>query len=436
MIENADPDQVDRAGDHWRAAADQLGGLDGSGGIRKAFKDAIDHALAHWEGPASKNFLEAANDVLRKIDRSYRHARNAEMAMIGTRETGRDVGIAANLRKAQETMKSIHQPDTTDRVKDKASDGSRDDAQFHRDMANPNIDARTALELNRENLSLSKERQVEAVIVMEELAWNYKQQSNGMRPGVDRGGDWPSEPNDQTPPSPVVMPTIGGDMSPKSSAPSSGAKGSGIGTLNPATGPRAKGISGGIGSTAPKQGSQVGTGLNGVSGGLGAGGGRGGVGLGGSTGAGAGGVGGGSGTSGMPGLPGAVAGGAARGVAGAGARGGRAGMPGTGGAPGAGARTGGAKGAGRGGGLARQRGGVVGAAKGAGAGAQGGSGLHRSRGGTQAGKKAGPAGMAGAPGARGGKANEEKERGQRPDYLVEDEETWTPERNVTPKVIE
>lgn len=31
---------------------------------------------------------------------------------------------------------------------------------------------------------------------------------------------------------------------------------------------------------------------------------------------------------------------------------------------------------------------------------------------------------------------EERREGERPDYLVEDEETWTPERNNAPRVIE
>ncbi len=44
--------------------------------------------------------------------------------------------------------------------------------------------------------------------------------------------------------------------------------------------------------------------------------------------------------------------------------------------------------------------------------------------------------MAGMPGAHGGKGKEKGPNGERPDYLVEDEETWTPERNVAPKVIE
>jgi hypothetical protein len=45
--------------------------------------------------------------------------------------------------------------------------------------------------------------------------------------------------------------------------------------------------------------------------------------------------------------------------------------------------------------------------------------------------------MAGAPGAHGrGKGDGEGREGERPDYLIEDEETWTPERNVAPRVIE
>lgn len=65
--------------------------------------------------------------------------------------------------------------------------------------------------------------------------------------------------------------------------------------------------------------------------------------------------------------------------------------------------------------------------------------MHRSRGGTQQGATGGrrPAGMGGAHGAHGAKGKDKGgENGQRPDYLVEEEETWTPERNVAPKVIE
>jgi hypothetical protein len=100
-----------------------------------------------------------------------------------------------------------------------------------------------------------------------------------------------------------------------------------------------------------------------------------------------------------------------------------------------------AKGAtGRVGGTAR--GGVVGgtpkSGTGAGRGTAGGSGLHSSRG--AAGKGASAVrkgGIAGAPGSRTGRRKEDEQReGERPDYLVEDEETWTPETNAAPRVIE
>jgi hypothetical protein len=74
---------------------------------------------------------------------------------------------------------------------------------------------------------------------------------------------------------------------------------------------------------------------------------------------------------------------------------------------------------------------VVGAAKGVGKGAGGGAGLHGSRGGTQA-------GAAGA-GGKDRRSKKENSQGDRPDYLIEDEETWISEedrnRNV-PRTIE
>jgi hypothetical protein len=96
--------------------------------------------------------------------------------------------------------------------------------------------------------------------------------------------------------------------------------------------------------------------------------------------------------------------------------------------------------AGRVGGTAR--GGVVGgtpkSGAGAGRGTAGGSGLHSSRG--AAGKGASAVrkgGIAGVPGSRTGRRKEDEQReGERPDYLVEDEETWTPETNAAPRVIE
>ena len=301
--------------------------------------------------------------------------------------------------------------------------------QFHRDMANPKMDARMALELNRDSLSLSKERQVEAVIVMDELAANYEAHSGILEEGTDPGGakgDWPKHPSSSAAPPPVNMPVIGGPRpKPSSVTPKmpNGAGGSAVpegfdgpkisrpelpvqtgldsvqgGTMAPPTG------GGSLGGGAPGGG-------HGVSGGTG-------------------GAFGGAIPVGGIGAPGGGAGSGARGAGGM--RGG--GMPGA--AGGSNAARGGA--AGRTGAQARTRGGMAGKPGGPMGGAkQGGSGLHRSRGGLKAGTGQGGKGMAGAPGAKGNR-NEEKERTtkQRPDYLVEDEETWTPQRNVAPRVIE
>ncbi|MGW2390293.1 hypothetical protein ACWCYK_12425 [Streptomyces lydicamycinicus] len=422
MIENAHPEGIETSGRHWRASADRLAGEDGRGGIRKSFMDAVDHATAHWEGSAAAAFRREATKVLEKIDRTYGHARVVERVLIGSRELGPESGVAHNLREAKAAMSKIKDPGVVDR----ATDESGDDAQFKRDMANPKMDARMALELNRDNLSLTKERQVEAVIVMDELAHHYDGQSKVLKEGVDPGGpvgDWPKHPSTSPSPAPVNMPVIGGSH-PKVSG----------GTVpNSPNGAGGHAVPEGFDSPKiARPDVPVTTGLDSVQGGImnppTASGGHSGIPSGGGPGV-VGGPGGGPG-GGMPpgpfGMPGGMRSGGGRGAPGAGGL--RSGMPGAGGV--GGAKGGKAAAAGRGGAQARTRGGLVGKPGGPAGGAkQGGAGLHRSRGGNQA--------AMGAAGAKG-KDKKEKERttGQRPDYLVEDEETWTPERNVAPRVIE
>ncbi|MFE9141715.1 hypothetical protein [Streptomyces tubercidicus] len=422
MIENAKPDTLEAAGDHWRKSADLLGGQDGQGGIRKKFMDAVDHATAHWEGSAADAFRKEATQVLNKIDKTYRHARKAEASLIGSRESGPEVGLAHNLRQAVTAMSKIHNPGKWDRF----TDDNGDDSQFHRDMANPKMDARQALELNRDKLSLTKERQVEAVIVMDELAHHYTGRAKIWVDDGDDGlhGDWPKEPSNTPHPPPVRMPDTADRFHPDPSSVTphhpNGAGGGAVpaGFDGPSISrpelPVQTGLDSVQGSTmTPPSASAGHSGLpsgggHGVFGGPG------------------GGPGGGMplGPVGMPG--GALRPGGGRGAPGAGGM--RSGMPG---AAGAGGAKGGKMGAvGRGGAQARTPGGMAGKPGGPAGGAkQGGAGLHRSRGGQQAGM--------GAAGAKG-KDKKEKERttGQRPDYLVEDEETWTPQRNVAPRVIE
>ncbi|TXC95799.1 hypothetical protein [Streptomyces sp. ISID311] len=414
MIANANPEAIETSGHHWRASADRLGGEDGQGGIRKSFRDAVEHATAHWEGSAAQAFRREAGKVLEKIDRTYQHSRNVESTLIGSRSSGPEVGVAHNLREAKATMSKIHDPGLVDRAKD----DSGDDSQFKRDMQNPKMDTRMALELNRDNLSLSKERQVEAVIVMDELAAHYDGQGKRLNDGIEPGGpgdDWPKPPSSHPSPPPVRMPVIGGTHPRDSSTGSDTPNGAG-GHAVP------KGFDSPHHVARPEV--PVTTGLDSVQGGTLTPPSVGGGGISGGT---AGGV------HGMPGgagggFPGGAFASGAIGAAGAlGAGGMRGGMPGAG--LGAG-KAGAAGAAGRGGPQARTRGGLVGKPGGPTGGAkQGGSGLHRSRGGKQA-------GMAGAAGAKGKGKGDNKERGQRPDYLVEDEETWTPERQVAPRVIE
>ncbi|MFH8568922.1 hypothetical protein [Streptomyces sp. NPDC017993] len=441
MVENSDADALESAGDHWRASADRLAGEDGRGGIRKTFMDAIDHASAHWHGTAAASFRREALKVLTKIDRTYGHARNIETMLIGNRTSGPHGGVAHSVREAKKAMSKIEDAGSFEGFVDQnGKDGA--DAQFHKDMADPKMDAKMALELNRDNLSLSKERQVEAVIVMEELASNYRDNhaaiSDSPGPAPGPGHDWPTEPRQPSSPAPVNMPTPGGprvkpsNLAPHGpSGPSAPFDPRGV-NINPSP-PVKTGLDGLQGGTmTPTNPGIPGGGSTGGGGGHSAGGGGGGS----------------AGMPGMmPGMPGKGGGamGAGGGGRGGGAMGGRAGagragMPGggMGGGAGGGAAGRGGGAAGRSGAQARTRGGMVGKPGGPMGGTkQGGSGLHRSSGGTKAGTGQGGKGMAGAPGARGnGKGENERTTKQRPDYLIEDEETWTPQRNVAPRVIE
>ncbi|MFK8848692.1 WXG100 family type VII secretion target [Streptomyces sp. Ac-502] len=434
MIENANPEAMETAGDHWRASADRLGGQDGSGGIRKAFMDAVEHASNHWQGKAADAFRREAAEVLKKIDKTYGHARNVESMLIGTRSTGPEAGIAHNLRQAKKTMAGIEDPGKVE----SAFNSSGDDSQFHKDMANPKMDAKMALEANRDKLSLSKERQVEAVIVMEELANNYRQQVGkvmnvGEPPGPGR--EWPSQPGSYPPVPPVTMPVVGGTRPKPTSVTPHGSKGgsgyNGLGggvNIQPSNEPVRTGLDSLQGGTVAPVGPGItGGGVNPPSGGSG-----GGPGGGGSTGGfiaplpfGKTGGTGGGGSRSVPGGRGGVLGGSRSGGAGAGRTGIPGGIGGGAGAVGSGAGRGAV---GRGGAQARKPGGVVGAPGSPGAGAkQGGAGLHRSAGGSQA--------MGGAA-ANGRPKDKERTKKERPDYLVEDEETWTPQRHVSPRVIE
>ncbi|WP_407549595.1 hypothetical protein QOM21_10530 [Streptomyces sp. Pv4-95] len=470
MVSGANPGEVHNVAEGWKKVRVSLVGEDWNGGIKKHFDDAVTKVLQSWHGHSAEQFATAAQKISQNFANLAPYPHN----------TGHIMGqISEHLKKVKDLVEAVEEPSwlesKADRVADLANSGTgkagillgpaggaaakmlgagdgRDDSGLNSALQNPNMSIYDAMNQNRGNLSLGRERELEAAHYMEQLATSYRAGTKVLKDtgGVDDGGRIQPPGDDNgggtIPPIAPFGPT---PSAPKPGSPGGnipGMKGPGYTTPPAMDAPKTPGIDGGIGSVPKPPAPNVHTGLDGLGGGgLGAGGGSGlgGGGVGGGAGVGTGGLGAGSGGSGAgsgAGIGGGMAGGMMGGAAGAGAgaRGGRAGMPGMGGGA-AGAGKGGANSAGKGSALARQKGGVIRGPGGkAGTAGQGGSGLHRSRGGTQQGATGGrrPAGMAGAPGAHGAKGKEKGENGQRPDYLVEDEETWTSERNVAPKVIE
>ncbi|MFH0519050.1 WXG100 family type VII secretion target [Streptomyces sp. M41] len=451
MILDADPGRIYEVSQHWKSVHNILSGGDGdgkSGGVDSVsakdsvagmMQSAVENVLEHWEGDAAEAFRKKANEIMQNIRNGAAWANYYGETMHA---------VQNDLRNSMSKMREVEEPSGWDRAWDKLTDDERSDEQLLADI-NKGVSTEAAAKANADSLSAGKEAQLQGVAIMEQLAVNYKAYAGG---GMKDGGD-PKDPfqppNPQTPmPTPISMPSAG------SSGPSRGASTAKPWSAGPTTSikptptvPRDRGITGG--SQLPTAGTKV----DSISPGL--------TGTAPNTGLSGPGVGGGNvGTSAgqgpgimAPGGAAGLAGGAAArggigavggrgGVAGGGAAAGRGagGRPGMGGMGGGGAGAAGRGGAGAGGrgALAKSRGGIVGAAKGVtGKSAGGGAGLHGSRGGTQRGAMAGGAG--GMAGRNGRRSEDENSRGERPDYLVEDEETWISaedrNRNV-PRTIE
>lgn len=451
MLANADHVEVESCAKGWLQVHDQL--VTGSGSAKSVFDTAVEHITQHWDGAAAEGFRAQATIISKMITDCSTYAKYTSQAM---------TNAASVLKTIKPQVDAMEKPGTLSSWGDALGDGfDRSDEQLHSDLAN-GMDTESALDHSRGSLSAGKEAQLEMAVKMEQLGAGYNAQSRAMgswtkkptpRSGVDDSDDYPGDPGGVAP---VPMPIPGEVVSPRSNGPSQGRNGGT--TTRPVVpsgqvkSPRESGITGGVQKPAVSTKPQVGTAIDGIAGGAGGAGGHGGgaAGSGGGVGVGGGVAGGGVGGGGLPGgvggaalgpRGGAAARGGAGGTAGRSGAAGRGGMPGAGGA-GAGAGGRGGATAGRGGSLARRGGGVVGAAKGTGSGTRGtpgGSGLHRSRGAAGAGGGSNVGKGANRMMGRGqsGQAEEEERReGERPDYLVEDEETWTPERNNAPRVIE
>jgi uncharacterized protein YukE len=423
MVRHARPDLVEDVVTGWKGVQAQLTR------IRGDFDKEVARIQEHWRGAAADGFAEKAKQVSKSIGDTAKYAGHTSLAMANASYT---------LGKVKDEVLKMEKPGAVSSFFNSAGDGfTGDDSGMKKDIA-AGRGAQDVLDRNHDDLSAGREAQLAMAAKMETLGASYNSQAKAMgswnrRPPIDGEKDYPGDPGGITP-TPVVTSTATSPRSPQSaSAGTAQHARTGAVSQSKSVNPPS-GITGGAHhSTAPVQ--NVGTAIDGISGGrtgtpaVSGGGFVGGGSAGSGVGSGAGFVGGGPGVFGGPA-------GAARG-----AMVGRPGVGGMAGRAGAGAGEGAAGGA-RPGGSARQSGGISGgtpkAGAGTGRGTTGGSGLHSSRG--AAGRGAGAVrkgGVAGAPHGRTGRPRDEEQRErERPDYLVEDEETWTPQRNVAPRVIE
>ncbi|KUN97965.1 hypothetical protein [Streptomyces caeruleatus] len=440
MVRNAKPVEVHNVARGWTEVNNKLVGEGGDGGVRDTFLKAVAAVLEHWEGDSADRFKEQADVIAQKLQDGAKYAQYTSTAMHSA---------ATVLETIKPEVEAMEKPSTTSSVLDAVGDfGSRSDEGLEDDLGQ-GASTQKALDNNSGDLSAGKEAQLKMAVKMEQLGAAYASQTKAMgtwrKTGkVEDTKDYPGDPGG-TPPIPiVVMPTDSGPRlvgrTPSTGSSSSSANrsvvsptpngpnrvdgpgsrstsktaapstvGTDVDSITTSPGGASRGITTGTGTGSPGGGGGVGSGgTNGVAGG--------GTGFpGSSSGAGAG-----IGRRGSANGTGAATG-AGRGAMGGAAMGAGAGGKG---APSASGR----------GPLARAKGGVVGEAKSPSRSGSGvGSGLHGSRGGTAEGRGSG--GLAG--GAAGNGREKKKNAKDRPDYLVEDEETWvSPNQNTTPRVIE
>ncbi|GGQ81158.1 hypothetical protein GCM10010195_41100 [Kitasatospora griseola] len=493
MVGHSSPDQIRQVGEHWKSVHQELND------VAAKLQEAVQHATANWQGAAAQGFAQKGGQIQQSLANTAAHASNTSVAMDyaatalqQTKSTMSQIKVPGFWDRVGKTLNDGFASSDEGLKRDLASGMNRIDA------VNKNAHELSATEVAHQYAIGVMEhlgpQYTEAASYIDEPPKRdsgdggtheaYPPQPAvspppGHTPPTMPMPKYPEgHPKDQPPPG-YVPPKDPGQPSPWAPGqvepmppthgvppitpgqpwkpPSTGLDGwtppetgpglptgpggglpGGVGTLpGPGTGgggtggggfPGGGGYVPGVGGGGYLPGGGSGGGRTGGvgTGGLGTGGSGGGK-VGGSGGAGAGGA----GKAGGAGGAGAAGAGAAggRGAAGAGGMGG--GMHG-GGMGGAGGAKGGA--GGKGSGLVRKAGGTIGGAKAGGAGGraftEGGSGIGKGRGGGQG----GAAGMHGAPGS--GSANRKKKgEGHRPDYLIEDEETWRG-GTANPPVIE
>ncbi|MDT0381194.1 hypothetical protein RM572_20770 [Streptomyces sp. DSM 42041] len=427
MLADAKPGTVLGVADAWKHLHDHLVG--GGDSVKGGFDKAVKHILEHWEGESADEFAKKAQKISRQIADCAKYASHTSIAMRNAGERLNDV---------KPKVDAIEVPGDVDSALNAIGDGlTRDDTKWRGEIQG-NEGAQRALDNHHDDLSAGREEQLKTAALMETLALTYSSQARTMgswdkrKPDAYDKEEFPGDPGGVAPVPIIVTPDIGGPSAVpgregRTSAPAANVGTPKTGTPNisqglPTSGTRLDTVAGGTTTTPGNGGTPASAGGRGAPAAGPAGGPAGGV-------------------PGGPGLVGRASGN--RGVpaggtssAGAGTSAGRGGA-GAGSGPG-GRATSGSTGRGP---LARERGGKLDTPKpGNAAGRQGGQGLHSSRGGTQAGQRGRNemgAMRGGAPIGSNRRRDERESEGQRPDYLVEDEETWMPRRrNVAPPTID
>ncbi|GAA2143976.1 hypothetical protein GCM10009760_30950 [Kitasatospora kazusensis] len=428
MVHSMDSGGVMAAGDPWRRASDTLKQ------IRTTLDSASGDATSSWEGPSSDAFYSKMTKLAASVNNIAAYANDAAITMKMMSEA---------IDEAKHAMPE--EPSFLDKVGDAVGDTAKSAVGVD--------DAST-------RTTITDEKKAQAVAVMEVLATKYRAASSFLKPPPFGAGqtddvtDIPP-PADPTGSAAISALIVGGGMGLLSANGTLEAERTTSRSDDPTLsrsvqtpqsprsvvpGPSDPGIRGGLANPLPKPKAPgsfgPGTGLDGVPGGSRPGGpGGGGLGLGA--------TGGGPGEKGLGGWSGGSGGGT---ETVGGAFGGRAGGGGDrfGRGSGPGGRGGGAFGSdglldgeggagagsgagGRGGGLGRRSGAVMGepgeGTSGRRSFTEGGSGIGRGR--AQAGQEgAGKGHGGGAPGGAQGRKKDRKQDKDRPDYLVEDEETW------------
>ncbi|MFJ8957531.1 MULTISPECIES: WXG100 family type VII secretion target [unclassified Streptomyces] len=432
MVQNSKPGDVHDAARGWKGVHDQL--VD----VKAAYESAVSEVLQHWEGKSADQFQAQAKIIMKKIQDTASYATNVSQAMSNA---------ATVLGEIRPEVMAMEKPSAGSSMGDRFTDGlGRDEDGLNRDIANKNVSAQQIVDGREGDMSEGREAQMKMAVKMEQLGAGYNAQTKAMGTWPKKNQredpvDYPGDPGGVTP-VPIVAGSVGGPSRSAGAGNLSRSSGS-ASSMKGVKSPTTSGISGGIGSQKPTAGSQIGAGN--LSFGGGSGGGASGIGAG--SGAGAGGIGGGMAGAGAgaggangAGIGGGIGAGAGLGAgaasrAGAGAAG-RGGL-GAGGAGSGAAGKGAAKGM-KGNSLARAKGGEIGkSVVKPGSGQQGGSALRQkpktATGGT--GKNAGRNGLGGHGAQTGGKDKKRRDN-SRPDYLVEDEQTWASDRTVNPKVVE